>query len=1257
MDAECENGNEKNDGDRYRRMWNDLQSYALSRFGRSLEDVQDTACRAELVAKVSRELTGMIDSPFTYRLIQGMFEEGYDLVYEREWEDISALWRTIRPTRNRQRNNGMFPKFIYTSNKHSEEELERAAANDETVEVHDRRMNILRIQQMHMHRKRQMLTHVKTRAEPEEREGEGERETRTIDASGGADVGSFDATHPMDDNGSLGGLHATYLRALGRCADIGAIESFLERRKQTHTSDGDALLSSIDREISSSSEARCARWFRSSFEHFARDGHASNSNSSSSSSNSGRNAATLVEVFVRLLNYLPRKADFMRFIRFDTPHSRLTEATVVEYVSQTNDFKYLEECRSSFSNQGRRSVPGVVPVRKQKRAVLKYYGPVGTSGYAKVARNIVESLHTHSDYAVLFEPVQFHNYRPNSEDDALLSSLGPGASELRLKIGLGLGIGLRIGQDDAKGGENENENENEYEYEYDLVVVHSPPELWPAICAKERARNRNVRIHGITVWESDRLPLRWSTYVSFVDRVSVPSRFSAVAFRHAGIEADVVHHPIAMDTTMATGRTDKSILTTDGWRERYACIFYNISEWTNRKGLAEVVRSFLHEFHGSKEAMLYLKTYGDIGKEEADVFIASVAREHGETEVYNVLLDCARVSDAYIDDVHHSADCYVSLCKSEGHGVGACYAALYGNRVIITGYGGQVDYLIGGNDRVRFVDNALESACFCTTWSKKHEKCALLPHCRYFDGFIPAQQTWAAPSVEHCRTLMRQEFEVIVGTRELTPTPTIGDEREHEAACFLKRRFSFAVCATAFVEAFDRTRKVGERERVRKVERYMREDARITPSSVLPQRCFYAFGRDHRCGGDSEVGKNRRRVLVVASYGYGNVGDDCYGEILGRLFGVDDGMEVSICPDACVMLKDGSYLHLNKFRTTMNGEIEGLMPFDCVVIGGGGLLSKQRYLHRNKNSLWFYTDLCVERGIPYYVVSVGFQDVEAVHEDKTVQFFRTAFRAFLDNAEYVSVRSVVDYELAAHVMSDSTSLEYHPDMVYGIRPVLSLNAACMNADDRDRNVIMVLVTQWTNVRRGVVVRDVQEATRDGDEVVFMNWGGVDPDGGGYMYDDEVRELFPEACILQGKRPELSWLLNNERTATDRQMTVRDIWALLLRTRLLITGRYHGVVLGKATGVPKVETYGYTNYKFLADELSLHPDASTEVLERTALKPVKKIRDMIAGERRHTYRSWDADQRNTAIVKVHGLTGMDVELLQNWKNRDLEEKLA
>jgi hypothetical protein len=58
-----------------------------------------------------------------------------------------------------------------------------------------------------------------------------------------------------------------------------------------------------------------------------------------------------------------------------------------------------------------------------------------------------------------------------------------------------------------------------------------------------------------------------------------------------------------------------------------------------------------------------------------------------------------------------------------------------------------------------------------------------------------------------------------------------------------------------------------------------------------------------------------------------------------------------------------------------------------------------------------------------------------------------------------------------------------------------------------------------------------------------------------------------------------------------------------------------------------------------------------------LKPVKKIRDMIAGERRHTYRSWDADQRNTAIVKVHGLTGMDVELLQNWKNRDLEEKLA
>jgi len=50
-------------------------------------------------------------------------------------------------------------------------------------------------------------------------------------------------------------------------------------------------------------------------------------------------------------------------------------------------------------------------------------------------------------------------------------------------------------------------------------------------------------------------------------------------------------------------------------------------------------------------------------------------------------------SESEIRRLHARGDCYVSLCRCEGWGLGAFDAAAHGNPVVMTGFGGQLDYL------------------------------------------------------------------------------------------------------------------------------------------------------------------------------------------------------------------------------------------------------------------------------------------------------------------------------------------------------------------------------------------------------------------------------------------------------------------------------------------------------------------------------------------------------------------------------------
>jgi glycosyltransferase involved in cell wall biosynthesis len=71
---------------------------------------------------------------------------------------------------------------------------------------------------------------------------------------------------------------------------------------------------------------------------------------------------------------------------------------------------------------------------------------------------------------------------------------------------------------------------------------------------------------------------------------------------------------------------------------------------------------------------------------------AKIAKRYSRPAPYVVIAD-ETLSDAEILALHEMGDCFVSLTRTEGWGLGAFEAARLGKPVVMTGYGGQLDFL------------------------------------------------------------------------------------------------------------------------------------------------------------------------------------------------------------------------------------------------------------------------------------------------------------------------------------------------------------------------------------------------------------------------------------------------------------------------------------------------------------------------------------------------------------------------------------
>jgi len=267
------------------------------------------------------------------------------------------------------------------------------------------------------------------------------------------------------------------------------------------------------------------------------------------------------------------------------------------------------------------------------------------------------------------------------------------------------------------------------------TVAHLVPEYYPLV--KATAPTGPFVAH--TVWESDRLPHHWPELLNATDTVIVPTEWNREVFVAGGVHVPVAVVPhVAAEPEPGDGGAGLGLPDDD-------VVFYTIGRWDERKAVFRTVRAFLDAFTASDPVTLVAKTGMTIEMPPAEWGaqsrlayttawqLAAIVRDYRNPA--RVQLEVETWSQDRIDGLHQRGNCYLTLARGEGWGIGAFDATAYGNPVIATGWGGFLEYLTA--DDAYLVDHRVVPV-----------------HHQAFASYSPDQH-WAEADTEHAVELLR----------------------------------------------------------------------------------------------------------------------------------------------------------------------------------------------------------------------------------------------------------------------------------------------------------------------------------------------------------------------------------------------------------------------------------------------------------------------------------------------------------------------
>jgi glycosyltransferase involved in cell wall biosynthesis len=281
---------------------------------------------------------------------------------------------------------------------------------------------------------------------------------------------------------------------------------------------------------------------------------------------------------------------------------------------------------------------------------------------------------------------------------------------------------------------------------------------------------------GFWVWELEQFPRDWHGAFKLVDEVWTPTGFVRDAIA-AATDKPVLRMPkaIEFDVPRNMDRAHFGLQQCE-----FVFLFsYDFNSFAARKNPEAVIAAFREAFADTARSvrLLVKSTNGGRFPDKLAALQRSVA---GDVRI--------EVRDGFLSrsemfGLQNAVDCYVSLHRAEGFGLGMAECMYLGKPVIATGYSGNLDFM--DRDNSLLVDFKM------------------IP---VRDGDYPywQGQQWADPEVAHAAHLMRQVFE----DRDFAQR--IGAA----AAASIRRTNSKAACGaavTARLQQIDQRRKQDQR--------------------------------------------------------------------------------------------------------------------------------------------------------------------------------------------------------------------------------------------------------------------------------------------------------------------------------------------------------------------------------------------------------------------------------------------------------------
>lgn len=281
--------------------------------------------------------------------------------------------------------------------------------------------------------------------------------------------------------------------------------------------------------------------------------------------------------------------------------------------------------------------------------------------------------------------------------------------------------------------------------EYHSIILHCTADLWPAYKKENPEKFTKKNVIGYTVWETDTLPDKWPSFINeSVNEVWVPSTYNKTTFQNSGVKIPirvVPHIFLRSDLPNPEFITIKTCSGTLLKTEPNTFTFYNISELNERKNVIALVEAYCKAFSKNDNVRLILKVhYKNYNTENVTYCVSKINKTLSNYKNHAPVYILTRnLTELEMLALHRIGDCCVSLTRSEAFGLTLFDAMNYGKKVIVTGYGGQVDYL--GKNYPGLVDYSMKDV----------ENMKDVSHGYYMQG----KQQWAEPSVDHCVELMK----------------------------------------------------------------------------------------------------------------------------------------------------------------------------------------------------------------------------------------------------------------------------------------------------------------------------------------------------------------------------------------------------------------------------------------------------------------------------------------------------------------------